>query len=460
MAQWHKLNQRFLGSNESVFESVTLSDNHGAITDWRPSFTSKNRLRVSNPQTTFWSTWGRAPDNDTFAAQLVNGGTEYISNDAVDPTIFDPLNPGSNIITEKSVVLRVTNPGDKVIRQSTRVIPYIPGKEQFLTMAVRFDTPVAGIRRRIGLFDENNGAFFEDGGDNYYCVILKNGVETVRVPRELWNGDKLDGEGRSRITADPTKQQLVGIEYEWYGTGSVKFGYVIDGEFHTIHTVFNANATQGTWTRTPYLPIRFELEALPEYVGPANAYMWQASSSVIAEGGVESLGIVHNYVNNIDFGVTPPQIITTPANITNANTFYPIISLRINDLFLDSFASPQQIQVATADNTDLYYVLVKNPTLTGANFAIPTGQPQAVEIDESATAIDFDSGDIVFSGFSFGGNSAPINLPNTVGQFQIGRKFAAGTDFTNLTSDVFTIAVAAKGSNKQAFCSVTWIEQP
>ncbi len=87
MAQWHKDKQSFLGNGDTLFETVTLADNYGAMSDWRPNFTSKNRLKVSNPQTIFWSTWGRAPDNDTFASQNAGGGTEYISNDAADPKV-------------------------------------------------------------------------------------------------------------------------------------------------------------------------------------------------------------------------------------------------------------------------------------------------------------------------------------------------------------------------------------
>ena len=458
MAQWNKKDQAFPSNNDKLFETVTLADNFGAISDWRPNFTSKNRLKVSNPQTVFWSTWGRDTENDTFASERTGTGVEYISNDAADPVAFDPQNPGSDIITEKSIVLRVSTAGDRVVRQSTRVVPYIPGKEQFLTMAVRFDTPSAGIRRRIGLFDEDNGAFFEDGGDNYYCCIRKNGVETVRVPREQWNGDKLDGTGRSQIVADPTKQQLIGIEYEWYGTGKVEFGYTIDGEHHVIHTVYNANQTVGTWTNTPYLPIRFELEALPGYAG-GDAYMYQASTSVVAEGGIESLGVVHNTISGLSTSTNPPTISEDFDLGSSGNTFKPILSMRLNDLQLGAFASPVKLQVATTDNTNLYYALVKNATLTGANFTL--GEQRAVEIDLAASALNFDSDAVLFSGFSFGGNSAPIDLPTFSAQFQLGRKFTnpGSPDFTSLTSDVITLAVAG-GANKTAVASLTWIEQP
>ena len=79
-------------------------------------------------------------------------------------------------------------------RETSNVISYIPGKEQFVTMACRFDIPVADITRRIGIYNDENGAFFEDDGTgDYFLVIKKNGVETVRVGRNAgeWNGDAL-----------------------------------------------------------------------------------------------------------------------------------------------------------------------------------------------------------------------------------------------------------------------------
>ena len=48
--------------------------------------------------------------------------------------------------------------GDKVIRQTRQVMRYIPGRVSLVSFAIRLETPVAGVRRRFGVFDGNNGA--------------------------------------------------------------------------------------------------------------------------------------------------------------------------------------------------------------------------------------------------------------------------------------------------------------
>jgi len=99
---------------------------------------------------------------------------------------------------------------------------------------------------------------------------------------KIRNGDKLDGTGPSQITASPTTQQLINIDYEWYGAGQVIFSFVIDGETHVIHKFNNANHINAVWCATPFLPIRLELENTGGAAG--THYLYQGSNSLIQEG--------------------------------------------------------------------------------------------------------------------------------------------------------------------------------
>jgi len=337
--------------------------------------------------------------------------------------------------------------GSKVIRQTRNVMRYIPGRSSTLTYAVKFSAPVTGIRRRIGLFDEANGFYFEDAGvlgaDGLpeYNVVVRTSTSGVlvenRIPRSQWNGDKLDGLGRSGITADPTKTQMVSFEYEWYGAGQILIGYVVDGFTHIIHTFNHANRSTVPWSSTPFLPIRLEIENLTGVAG--THYLYQGSNSLVSEGEATKLGIAQN--------VTGP---ITGRTMSSANTFYPILSIRLKSTALKGIVLPTFFQAATIDNTSVFYKLIRNATLTNANFIDMPDTNAFTQYDVSATA--YTGGVDLDSGFVIGGGGTGIRLDqDTV--YQIGRS-SMGT-----VSDTLTLAIASPNANKAALAAMTWIEQ-
>jgi len=461
MAQWNKQTQSYLPNGTSIFETVNLADKFGAQSDWRPSFTSKNRLRVSNPHTVFHHTFSHTLVGDpTWLEEKTGTAESYIANNAANPAAFDPFNPGADSIIENTAVLHVIAANDSIRRETATIIPYVPGKEQFVTMACRFDLPEVGITRRIGMYDANNGFYFEDDGTgDYFLVVKKNGVETVRVGRNAgeWNGDTLEGDGRSQITANPLAQQLLGVEYEWYGTGSIRFGYVIDGEFHVIHTVNNANNTIGTWIKTPFLPLSAELIASPTYAG-SGAYFYLSSTSVISEGEYEEVGQVHTVINKLDYTSSAPavEIDSTGNNIGAANTFFPILTMRLKDVAKQSAVKLRGIQAATTDNTTVFLLIVRNATLTGATFADQGELYSAVEVDEDATDMSFTKDDIIYSATILSGTSVPVLFDRDVG-YQLKRKFTTNS-FASVESETITIAMASTLGNKTGIASLSWSE--
>ena len=221
MAQWNKNTQDFLNQERSLFEVVNIADHWGEQTNWVPQFTGKNRFKVSPYQTSFFNTFQYGLESDVWETNTTGTASAVHNVNASNVT----MSVGSTA-------------GDKVIRQTRAVMRYIPGRVSLVSFAIRLETPVAGVRRRFGIFDGNNGAFFEDDGGTYSCVLRSNVTGTpvdTKVTRENWNGDKLDGTGYSQITADPEAVQMINIEYEWYGAGQVIFSYTIDGETHAVH---------------------------------------------------------------------------------------------------------------------------------------------------------------------------------------------------------------------------------
>ncbi len=423
MAQWSKITQDFLNQERSLFEVVNIADHWGEQTDWRPQFTGKNRFKVSPFQTSFFNTFQYGLETDVWETSTTGTASAVHNVNASNVT----MSVGSTA-------------GDRVIRQTRTVMRYIPGRASLVSFAIRLETPVEGVRRRFGVFDDENGAIFEDDGGTYACVLrskASGSVVETRVTRDNWNGDKLDGTGPSQITASDTAVQMINIEYEWYGAGQVIFSYTIDGETHVIHKFNTANRQDNVWCSTPFLPIRVELENVTGAAG--THYIYQGSNSLTQEGEPEKLGTLISYSNPIT-GTTLPA----------ANTFYPVISLRLKPSDLAGIVLPRSLQVATNDNTNVFWRLVENPTLTGGTW-IDHPNPDAItQVNTTATAAT--GGVTILSGFTVGGGANLIELDDKAA-LQIGRS-SLGT-----VSDIYTLECASPNTNKSALAVLNWLEQ-
>ena len=386
-------------------------------------YTSKGRLKVSNPEVIFFNTFQYGIETDVWDSFTANGGAVAFdsSTSSVDMSVSSTLN-------------------SECIRQTINVQRYIPGRSSELTFAIKLNTPVVGIRRRFGLFDGIDGIYFEDNGGDYACVLINSdGITPTidRVSRDNWNGDKLNGSGASGITADPTKQQIVAIDYEWYGGGQVVFSFIINGEKRVIHTFNTGNVLAVPWCKTPFLPIRLELKNTTGAAGTHHLY--QGSNSLVVEGISSRLGTLQNMI-------TPPAGVV----LTTANTFYPVLSIRLKSTMLKGVVLPISFQAATLDNTSVYYKVIRNTTLNGT-WVDMADTNAFTQYNYTATGA-VSGGTVLDSGFLSPSATAAVVLPSAA-NYQLGRS-TLGT-----VSDTFTIAIAATNANKDGVASLTWIEQ-
>jgi len=288
------------------------------------NLTSKGRSKVSPYETVFFNTFQFGTETDVWETDVT--GTGSATHAPASSQVLMSIN-GDN--------------GDKVIRQTLLSQRYVPGRSSTVSFAITLGTPVEGIRKRLGMFNQaGDGFWFEDSGvwadgEPIYNCTVSNGGTDIAVPRSAWNGDKLDGTSTSGITADPTKIQLVNIEYEWYGAGQVKFGWVIDGATHVVHTHRNANRRDRPWAQTPFLPIRVEIEALSTVAGGPYT-MLQGSNSVISEGTVGKLGIAQN-ISAPFYGTRMAAALSSDATKDN---WYPILSIRLKSTALNGIVLP------------------------------------------------------------------------------------------------------------------------
>jgi hypothetical protein len=190
------------------------------------------RMRVSNPYTLFDGGQRYRDNSFKWDQQDTGGGTS------------------SFLANESTVLMTVAGNGDSSIRQSKQVFSYQPGKS-LLTMATFvMTTPTAGLRQRVGYFGTENGVYFEADGTTLNLVIRKYTSGSVddtaeKIPQSAWNVDRLNGQGGqnniSGLTLDVSKAQIWWTDVEWLGVGSVRCGFVINGQFIVCHIFHHAN---------------------------------------------------------------------------------------------------------------------------------------------------------------------------------------------------------------------------
>ena len=397
-------------------------------------YSSKGRLQTSDSETVFFNTFQYGKETDIWE-EYVTGGASGIFN-----TDINRVDMSVNEIS-----------GSEIIRQTINVQKYIPSRSCSLSFAIKINSPVSGIRKRFGLFEAEDGFYFEDGGNGeYYCVLrssISGSVNEIRVPRSEWNGDKLDGNGQSKIIADPTKQQLVVFDYEWYGAGSVSTNWVIDGKKRLIHRFDSANNFDGPWCKTPFLPIRLEMKNTSGGQETGRYYLNHGSNSLTIEGRSATLGVPVSLSTPI-VGISMPK-----------NNYYPLMSLRLKTQSLKGIVLPQKFQISNIDkDADLFYKVIKNANLETVNWIDHPDPNSFVQYDMSSTGIVTQGQEIDNGIVAYGGGGAQIKL-NPAISYQIGRT-GVGPDSIAEFSETYTIAVAHNGVNDRSINgSMTWIEQ-
>jgi len=90
-------------------------------------------------------------------------------------------------------------------------------------------------------------------------------VEDLIIPQSQWNLDKCDGTGPSGYVIDPTKMQMIGIQFSWYGAGFIDWMLRgPNGNYVFCHRLKGNNLNTEAYMRTGNAPVRYEvLNELP-----------------------------------------------------------------------------------------------------------------------------------------------------------------------------------------------------
>jgi hypothetical protein len=155
-----------------------------------------------------------------------------------------------------------TNGAGVAIRQTRQYFQYVPGKSQLVFVSFCFGAAQANNIKRVGYFDANNGFFFEQSGTSLRMVKRTSsgdGVpDDIAVAQSSWSLDPMNGLGPSGVTLDPSKVQILVIDFQWLGVGRVRVGFDIDGKIYYVHEFLHANVLTSVYINQPSLPVRWE----------------------------------------------------------------------------------------------------------------------------------------------------------------------------------------------------------
>ena len=395
---------------------------------------SFGRLRVSEPFTLFdsshryrdnglWSTYTSGTASATFNA----------SQGLMDLTIGTANN-------------------DEIIRETTKVFSYQPGKSLLVMNTFVMSPTKTNLRQRVGYYGDDNGLYVELYGNALSLVerSLVTGIVTeTPVAQADWNGDKLDGTGPSGITLDITKAQIFWMDIEWLGIGTVRLGFIINGQFILCHSFHHANLITSTYITTASLPLRYEIKNVGATSSSSN--LKQICSTVLSEGGYELRGAQQ----------AVGTLVTSPFRLTTAGTFYPVVTLRLKSSAstppvdrTDAIVIITALSLLGKTTGDTFNWQVRNESISSGGTWVSAGADSAVEYNLTATTLTT-AGRTMASGYfsttQQTGGGIDI-LKEALFANQLERNGILGTAFE------FSVVCAANNNNSDLFASIDWEE--
>jgi hypothetical protein len=394
-----------------------------------PNVDAFGRLRTSTPFTLFDSSH-RFDDNELWSTATATSGTATFNS------------------SQGLVDLNVTAAsGSEVVRETTKVFSYQPGKSLLVLSTFVMSSAKTGLRQRVGYYGAANGYYLEQDGTTVSFVertSVSGALVNTAIAKASWNVDKMDGTGPSGITLDLTKSQILFMDLEWLGVGTVRIGFVINGNFYVCHKFHHANVLATTYITTASLPLRYEITNTGATSGVST--LKQICSTVLSEGGYQ--------LNGLQQAIGLPVI--TPRNLAVAGTFYPIVSIRLKTSpnRLDAIVICTAISIIATSAGDYNWQLIASGITSGGSW-LPA--PGGSSVDYNINGTSFTGGRILASGYfsvSNQGSTQVDILKEALFKTQLERDGLASTPYE------LTIVVAsnAGGGGGNVLASMDWEE--
>jgi hypothetical protein len=299
------------------------------------------------------------------------------------------------------------------------------------------------LRQRVGYYGAANGYYLELNNtivSFYERTSVSGSLVNNQVVQSNWNVDPMDGSGPSGITLDLTKAQILFMDLEWLGVGTVRIGFVINGNFYVCHKFHHANLITSTYITTASLPLRYEITNTG--VTASSSRLKQICSTVMSEGGYQ--------LNGLQQAVGLP--VNSPRTLGTAGTFYPVISLRLKATRLEGIVILTALSIMPISTGNFNWQVIATGTTTGGSW-VSAGTSSSVEYNITGTT--FAGGRILASGFFNASNQGSTQvdiLKEALFKFQLERNGLTSTPFE------LTMIIASDSTNDTVVASMDWEE--
>jgi hypothetical protein len=262
--------------------------------------------------------------------------------------------------------------------------PYTPGVGQSIISSVTVgDTGKAGVIRRWGYFDDNDGIFFELSASVFNTVIRNSSTGTIvedRTPQTSWNTDRADGSGTelnaSNVNLDVSHGNVYFMDFQWLGVGRVRFGLLHSGRRVIVHAENHNEELTLPWMSRPNLP--FNIEQI-NYGTAGSTSELRIESAAVLQGTNRTFPYIDRKLGTVN---------ELTVNVDWTGSMRPLFSTRVAQTHKGkenrSIVIPQKLSIYS-ENAPIMFQVIKWPTLTGDTWTVPDQSYSVTETDATAT---------------------------------------------------------------------------
>jgi hypothetical protein len=352
-----------------------------------------------------------------------------------------------------------TASGDRVLRQSRKYHPYIPGTTQYGLISFCFGEAKSNVQQMVGMFDDKDGVFLRMNGTTPEFVIRKANTDVEVVPQSEWNIDKFDGSDIDNLLLDFTKAQVLVIDYQWLGVGRVRVGFNLNGQIYYAHYFSHANSVTEPYMNEPSLPVRWELKNTG--TTSSNTQMASICYGVYSEGS--------EFETGFDVSVSSGRTAITLAN--SPNDVKGILAVRLknstNGVPMKAFAKLKEWELISSF-TCAYKIMMLQTTNDITNSAgnpvtwtdVPGSNWTQYTTDFRLVTAQPVNSIVLQDAYAVGGSGTGANRTSAATDLSIDNRTASiFQNFDSTDSMIFALVAYRIGTDNAAlFASMQWIE--